>query len=680
MTMVANNEVVVKTATSVLTNAILASNDFARWIGYEFYNNNPALLQEALNIVKAIEAGNFILDDLFTAAQSKAGPITDIPGEPHPKLTVLGHTFEIGEYLGGTNVDTWTSGQAKNQQYHSREYFTTVDKTAPADYVEGWDNPNKAPAANDGEGLVYEDGEYSGSVAATDVDGDSLTYALVDPAHAPAGLIFNADGTYTFDAEQEEYQHLAHGQSQVFTVEYSVSDGKGGTDTAVLNITVKGTNDAPEAKAIAAEANEDGPAVEVSASYADKDTNDSHTYSVDTTGTKGEVVDNHDGTFSYNANGKFEGLAKGESATDTFKYTVNDGAGGTSTETVTVTIHGQNDAPVVSGTVTGAATEGDVTSTLDALAHATDVDHGMSLSVINVPSELPAGVSYDAASHSFTLDPTVGAYDHLAKDVTATVTVDYEVSDEHGDTAPASISWTVTGTNDAPKAIVDTNAGYEDTVITGSVANNDSDVDDGAVLTYALNAPVAGLTMNADGTYSLDAGHADYQDLHAGKTMNVVANYTVTDEWGATSTSSLTITLTGTADKYTGTADVDAFTKTANGQTYHFDFALPANADAFNFTGTVTVTAKGDVDGSNEHTIVISGELVDTTSSSSNLMDLNGSLGGAGTEPGHATVSGSADVAAGGFTDGHVKFDAQFNTQVGNGTTLDATLNYDFWM
>ena len=34
-------------------------------------------------------------------------------------------------------------------------------------------------------------------------------------------------------------------------------------------------------------------------------------------------------------------------------------------------------------------------------------------------------------------------------------------------------------------AVADTNSGNEDTTITGSVATNDSDVDDGATLSYA---------------------------------------------------------------------------------------------------------------------------------------------------------------------------------------------------
>ena len=97
---------------------------------------------------------------------------------------------------------------------------------------------------------------------------------------------------------------------------------------------------------------------------------------------------------------------------------------------------------------------------------------------------------------------------------------------------------TLTGTNDAPVAVADSNSGNEDTTISGTVASNDSDVDDGAVLSYTLNAPVAGLTLSTNGSYSFDASNAAYQHLAQGATTNVVANYTVTDAQGATSTSS----------------------------------------------------------------------------------------------------------------------------------------------
>jgi len=125
------------------------------------------------------------------------------------------------------------------------------------------------------------------------------------------------------------------------------------------------------------------------------------------------------------------------------------------------------------------------------------------------------------------------------------------LQDGNGSTITQTVTITVTGTNDKPVAVADTIAGDEDSTIKGSVATNDSDVDAGAKLGYTLDAPVAGLTLNADGSYSFDASNAAYQGLAKGQTSDVVANYTVTDEHGVTAASTLTITLTGTNDKPT---------------------------------------------------------------------------------------------------------------------------------
>src|SRR5207248_832848 len=150
------------------------------------------------------------------------------------------------------------------------------------------------------------------------------------------------------------------------------------------------------------------------------------------------------------------------------------------------------------------------------------------------------------------------AYQHLAQGATTDVVANYTVTDEHGAHSTASLTITVTGVNDAPVAAADTNAGLEDTTISGSVATNDSDDDDGAVLTYTLNAPVAGLHLNTDGSSSLDATHSPHDALPICATTDVVANYTVTDEHGAHSTASLTITVTGVNDAPVAAADTNA--------------------------------------------------------------------------------------------------------------------------
>src|SRR5205085_1727819 len=149
---------------------------------------------------------------------------------------------------------------------------------------------------------------------------------------------------------------------------------------------------------------------------------------------------------------------------------------------------------------------------------------------------------------SYSFNAGNAAYQHLAQGATTNVVANYTVTDEHGASSSSTLTITLTGTNDEIGRASCREWGNEDTTITGTVATNDSDVDDGAVLTYSLNAPVAALTLNTNGSYSFDAGNAAYQHLAQGATTNVVANYTVSDEHGASSSSTLTITLTGTND------------------------------------------------------------------------------------------------------------------------------------
>ena len=67
--------------------------------------------------------------------------------------------------------------------------------------------------------------------------------------------------------------------------------------------------------------------------------------SVNTAGTRGLVAVDPNQTIRYNPNGRFAGLAAGQTATDTFAYTVTDGIQTSNPATVTVTITGSGGAP-----------------------------------------------------------------------------------------------------------------------------------------------------------------------------------------------------------------------------------------------------------------------------------------------------------------------------------------------
>ncbi|MEM9273768.1 MAG: FG-GAP-like repeat-containing protein [Cyanobacteria bacterium P01_F01_bin.143] len=59
---------------------------------------------------------------------------------------------------------------------------------------------------------------------------------------------------------------------------------------------------------------------------------------------------NSNGTFSYNPNPVFDSLNAGETATDSFNYTISDGNGGTDIGRVSFTINGLSDSDVITGT------------------------------------------------------------------------------------------------------------------------------------------------------------------------------------------------------------------------------------------------------------------------------------------------------------------------------------------
>ncbi|MEJ5218337.1 tandem-95 repeat protein [Cognatishimia sp. D5M38] len=174
-------------------------------------------------------------------------------------------------------------------------------------------------------------------------DGDQLTVTVATGSNGSTATV---NGTViSLLPNAAYYAALGKDETEDETFTYTVTDLAGAQATATITLTVTGNNDKPEANAISGAADEDGPATTLTADFTDVDTNDTHTYSVNTADTLGVVTNNGDGTFDYDPNGAFEALAVGETTTDTFKYTVRDAAGKSSTATATVTITGENDAP-----------------------------------------------------------------------------------------------------------------------------------------------------------------------------------------------------------------------------------------------------------------------------------------------------------------------------------------------
>jgi VCBS repeat-containing protein len=305
-------------------------------------------------------------------------------------------------------------------------------------------------------------------------------------------------------------------------------------------------------------------------------------------GTYGTLHLNTNGSYTYtldNSNPAVQALAEGQTVSDVFSYTNSDVNGASSTTSLTVTVTGTNDAPVAVADV--AAVKED-TNTLgqpnpatgNVLGNDTDVDAGDTHTVTAVNGS-GAGVNADVAgtygtlhlntngSYTYTLDNTNPAVQALAEGQTVSDVFSYTNSDVNGASSTTSLTVTVTGTNDAPVAVADVAAVKEDTntlgqpnPATGNVLTNDGDVDTGDTHTVTavngsgagVNADVAGtygtLHLNANGsyTYTLDNSKPAVQALAEGQTVADAFGYTESDNHGATSTASLTVTITGTND------------------------------------------------------------------------------------------------------------------------------------
>lgn len=116
----------------------------------------------------------------------------------------------------------------------------------------------------------------------------------------------------------------------------------------------------------------------------------------------GAVVTIDGGRVSYDPGDRFDYLATGETATDSFTYTVDDGRGGTDTATVTVTITGRNDAPVL--TATTAVIIDENTAAVPADLSASDVDS----------SDLTYAITGGADAALFQIDAETGEISFIA--------------------------------------------------------------------------------------------------------------------------------------------------------------------------------------------------------------------------------------------------------------------------
>ena len=472
--------------------------------------------------------------------------------------------------------------------------------------------------------------------------------------------------TWKFDSGSETFDYLSKGEAVRLEYTITIIDSTGTAVEKTIAVIVTGTNDQPEISVDTANGDTDRPDAPLdenaanaagTLTLADQDIKDEVTVSVE----KVEIDGSASGAFSgelpkglesslknmlkvdggdilsdaetnkqfrwefKGGDSAFDFLAEGE--TITLKYTVkaddhqniavtttdpgNYDEKSTDEHEIIITITGTNDAPVITGTSSGAVTETDATHLTDngtlTLTDA-DISDTVTTSVTgvsvagsgNIAGHIPTDSellsmfttkgneisgSTDTGTIEWTFDSGDKTFDYLAVGETVELTYTITATDSKGATATRDVLVTVTGTNDTPQITVETGDtreyGFNETdaalSTSGTLTLTDLDLTDKTGSTV--------VKVEASGSGAGLSGQPSYDDL-----MAMFA--TKGNELDGTQT-------TGKID-WTFNSGSATFDYLADGEELVLTYTVQANDD-----NNITDPATGEISASNEQVITI---------------------------------------------------------------------------
>src|SRR5207248_2186827 len=293
---------------------------------------------------------------------------------------------------------------------------------------------NDTPVATAQSVTTNQDTAKAMTLAATDVDGDTLTYAVVTaPAH---GTLSGVAPTVTYTP--------AAGYFGPDNFMFKANDGTVDSAAATVTITVTAVNDPPLAANDSYAGTEDTvltiAAPGVLANDSDVD-GDPLTAVIVAGPAHGSVTLTASGSFTYTPAANYNGP-------DSFTFKANDGTVDSAAATVSLTVVHVNHAPVA-----------------DAQAVTTAEDTAKA--IVLTASDIDG----DALTFSIVAGPLHGALSGVAPNITYTPAANYNGADSFTfkpndgtvDSSAATVSLTVTAVNDAPVANAQTVTTAEDT-------------------------------------------------------------------------------------------------------------------------------------------------------------------------------------------------------------------------
>ena len=333
-----------------------------------------------------------------------------------------------------------------------------------------------------------------------DADGDTLTITMIGGTELTPGTaqtINVTNGTVNVDSVGNIRFTPTANHVGAVSFAYTVSDGKGGTNSAAVSGSIQAVNDTPVAAddTTALNGNEDTTSAVLNTTLLsnDKDAEDDTLTITKIGGTEltpgtAQTINVTNGTVNVDSAGniRFTPTANHVGAVS-FAYTVSDGKGGTNSATVSGSIQAVNDTPVAADDPTALNGNEDTTSAVlntTLLSNDTDAD-GDTLKITKIGGEtLTPGTAQTITVTNGTVNVDSAGnirFTPTANHVGA-VSFAYTVSDGKGGTNSATVSGSIQAVNDTPVAADDTTAlnGNQNTasaVLNTTLLSNDTDAD-----------------------------------------------------------------------------------------------------------------------------------------------------------------------------------------------------------
>ncbi|MCE7578102.1 retention module-containing protein [Aliivibrio fischeri] len=408
----------------------------------------------------------------------------------------------------------------------------------------------------------------TGELAAVDIDTlDTHTWSVVTPNGVYGSLVVDPNTgmwTYQLDNSRPETIGISSGQIVQDKFVVQVDDGQGGTNQIEVVIDIAGTNSSPGIIGdTTGEIKEDAVVnvIDGDLNSGDLDTQDTLTWEiVGSTGQYGQFTLDQNGHWTYtldNSNNTVNGLKEGAELVDTITVKVTDSFGEVSEKEVEITIEGTNDAPTMTGALTGTVVE-DTTTVIEGQLKSGDPDVGdvHAWNLVDGVGQYGALTMNANGRWTYSLMNSLAAVQALGPSDTLTEIFTVIVTDSQGESVQKDITITIEGTNDLPEITGGTTGEYiEDVspdVVTGQLIA--TDVDAGDTTTFEVRTYVGNygtFYLEADGTwrYEINKDSAAIQSLNEGETISETFTAVVHDSNGGFTNEQIDFTITGTNDR-----------------------------------------------------------------------------------------------------------------------------------